>query len=189
MCDGTGLAEALLGLDGFTVLDVVESAGGELTVTVETEAQVAGCPGCGVRAEAQDRMRVTYRDLECFGRAVRLVWVKRRWRCRESDCEAKTWTETDEAMASRVLLTRRAAVEVTVMVGRDARPVAEQARRFSVAWETIHDAVTEFGQPLVDDPARVGQVRQLGVDETSYRAATPNIGRPRRPRRRPMRPV
>lgn len=102
MCDGTGLAEALLGLDGFTVLEVVESAAGELTVTVETTAVVAGCPGCGVRAEAQDRMPVTYRDLECFGRPVRLVWVKRRWRCRERDCEAKTWTETDEVMASRV---------------------------------------------------------------------------------------
>jgi transposase len=173
VCDGTGLAEALLGLPGFKVLDVVESATGELTVTVETTVEVAGCPGCGVRAEAQDRMPVTYRDLECFGRPVRLVWVKRRWRCREADCDAKTWTETDEAMASRVLLTRRAAVEVTVQVGRDARPVAEQARRFAVAWETIHTAVEEFGRPLVDDPARVGTVRQLGVDETSYKAATP----------------
>jgi transposase len=118
-------------------------------------------------------MPVTYRDLECFGRPVRLVWVKRRWRCREPGCDARTWTETDAAMAARVLLTRRAAVEVTVMVGRDARPVAEQARRFSVAWGTIHDAVEEFGRPLVDDPTRVGPVRQLGVDETSFKAANP----------------
>jgi transposase len=117
---------------------------------------------------------VTYRDLECFGRSVRLVWVKRWWRCREADCEVKTWTETDKAMASWVLLTRRAAIEaVTVQVGRDARPVVEQARRFGVAWDTIHSAVTEFGQPLVDDPDRVGRVCQLGVDETSYKAATP----------------
>jgi transposase len=173
VCDGTGLAEALLGLDGFKVLDVVESSTGELTITVETTVEVAGCPCCGMRAEAHDRMPVTYRDLECFGRSVRLVWVKRRWRCRNADCEAKTWTETCEAMAARVLLTRRAAVEVTVQVGRDARPVAEQARRFSVAWETIHTAVEEFGRPLIDDPARVGTVRQLGVDETSYKAATP----------------
>lgn len=70
-------------------------------------------------------------------------------------------------------MTRRAAVEVTVQVGRDARPLAEQARRFSVAWDTIHPAVEEFGRPLVDDPDRVGTVRQLGVDETSYKAATP----------------
>jgi transposase len=154
------------------VLAVAE-AGGELTVTVETTAAVTGCGACGVRAEAQDRRPVTYRDLECFGRPVRLVWRKRRWRCRELSCEARTWTETDEAMAGRVLLTRRAGVEVTVMVGRDARPVAEQARRFGVSWETVHDAVEEFGRPLVDDPARVGKVRQLGVDETSYKAATP----------------
>jgi len=173
VCDGTGLVEALLGLPGFRVLEVLESATGELTVKVETMVEVAGCPRCGARAEAQGRMEVTYRDLECFGRPVRLVWVKRRWRCRDRDCDAKTWTETDLAMASRVLLTRRAAVEVTVQVGRDARPVAEQARRFAVAWETIHTAVEEFGRPLVDDPARVGRVRQLGVDETSYKAATP----------------
>jgi transposase len=174
VCDGTGLAEALLGLPGFRVLEVVESATGELSVTVETVVEVAGCPGCGVRAESQDRMEVTYRDLECFGRPVRLVWVKRRWRCRDADCEARTWTETNAAMASRVLLTRRAAVDVTVQVGRDARPVAEQARRFGVAWETVHSAVEEFGQPLVDDPDRVGTVRQLGVDETSYKKAKPD---------------
>ncbi len=173
MDDGTGLAEALLGLDGFRVLAVVESGSGELTITVESTATATGCAACGTRAEAQDRRPVTYRDLECFGWPVRLVWRKRRWRCRQEDCEARTWTETDEAMAARVLLTRRAAVEVTVMVGRDARPVAEQARRFGVAWDTIHDAVEEFGRPLVDDPARVGTVRQLGVDETSYKAATP----------------
>ena len=52
MCDGTGLAEALLDLDGFRVVEVVESAAGELIVTVETMVEVAGCPGCGVRAEA-----------------------------------------------------------------------------------------------------------------------------------------
>lgn len=174
MCDSTGLAEALLGLDGFRVRSVTESVVGELTVTVETTVVVAGCPGCGVRAEAQDRMPVTYRDLECFGRPVRLVWNKRRWRCRDRDCETRTWTEISPAIASRVLLTQRAGVEVTVQVGRDARPVAEQARRFGVAWETVHNAVEEFGRPLVDDPARIGTVRQLGVDETSYKAAKPD---------------
>jgi transposase len=33
-------------------------------------------------------------------------------------------------------------------------------------------AVREYGQPLVDDPNRVGDVRMLGVDETSYLKAT-----------------
>jgi transposase len=34
------------------------------------------------------------------------------------------------------------------------------------------NAVIEHGTPLVDDPARVGRVRQLGVDETSFLKAT-----------------
>jgi hypothetical protein len=33
------------------------------------------------------------------------------------------------------------------------------------------DAVVEHGTPLVDDPARVGAVDKLGVDETSWRRA------------------
>ena len=47
-----GLAEALLGLEGFRVLAVVESPD-ELVVRVETTATVAWCTACGVRAEPQ----------------------------------------------------------------------------------------------------------------------------------------
>ena len=62
MDDAIGHAEAMLGLDGFRVLDV-DRKPAEMTVTVETTAEVAGCPTCGVRAEAQDRLRVDIRDL------------------------------------------------------------------------------------------------------------------------------
>jgi len=89
MNDAIGLAEAMLGLDGLRVLDVVESPS-EVVVTVETTAEVAGCPTCAVRAEAQDRLRVDVRDLPFGGRPVRLVLLKRRWRCVELDCPAKT---------------------------------------------------------------------------------------------------
>ena len=82
MSDGTGLAEALLGLDGFNVLGVVESED-ELVIAVETTASVTVCWSCGVVAECQDRVRVDIRDLACFGRPARLIWSKRRWRCRE----------------------------------------------------------------------------------------------------------
>ncbi|MGH8300259.1 MAG: hypothetical protein ACRET5_02190 [Steroidobacteraceae bacterium] len=60
MNDVTGLAEALLGLDGLRVLDVRETSS-EVVVTVETTADVVGCATC-VRAEAQDRLRVASRS-------------------------------------------------------------------------------------------------------------------------------
>jgi hypothetical protein len=52
MSDGIGLAEALLGLDGFRVLDVIEVPD-EIVVTIETTLDFVGCGRCGVRAEAR----------------------------------------------------------------------------------------------------------------------------------------
>ena len=166
MSDGIGLAEALLGLDGFRVLAVSEVPD-ELIVTIETTRDFVGCGRCGVRAEAHDRMRIEIRDLACFGRPARLVWVKRRWRCVEPACDAKTWTERSEHVDAQVVLTRRAGVEACRQVGENARSVAGVAREFGVCWWTVMNAVIEHGAPLVDDPDRVGVVAQLGVDETS----------------------
>ena len=58
---------------------------------------------CGVRAEAQDRIRVDVRDLPL--RAVRRgwCWLKRRWRCVDPDCPAKTWTEESDHVAPRAV--------------------------------------------------------------------------------------
>jgi len=168
--ESIGLAEALLGLDGFRVLDVTETDA-ELVVRVETMAEVAGCLECGVRAEAQDRLTVEYRDLPCFGRPTRLVWWKRRWRCRQDDCEAKTWTEVAASFSQRAVLTARAGWDACRQVGQNARPVAQLARELGVCWDTVMTAVVEHGQPLVDDSARVGDVAKLGVDETAFLTA------------------
>lgn len=173
MNDGIGLAEALLGLDGFRVLEVTE-APAELSIEIETTTEIEGCRSCGTRAEAHDRMTVAIRDLACFGRPARLVWHKRRYRCVEADCEAKTWTEVSPAFSSRSLLTLRAGVEACRQVGMNARPVAGLARELGVCWWTVMEAVVEHGTPLVDEPDRVGVVSSLGVDETSYLAAKPD---------------
>jgi transposase len=167
MSDGTGLAEALLGLDGLRVLEVTESDV-EVVIDIETPEDTVGCGHCGTRAEAQDRMPVEIRDLACFGRAARLVWHKRRWRCVDTDCEARTWTETSPHISARTVLTRRAGWEACRQVGANARPVAGLARELGVCWSTVMEAVIEHGTPLVDDPDRVGAVTNLGVDETSF---------------------
>jgi transposase len=165
--DGIGLAEALLGLDGFRVLAVSETAD-ELVVTVESTAVVAWCASCGTRAEAHERKSVELRDLPCFGRPARLVWHKRRWRCREHACDARTWTERSDHVDAQAVITRRAGIEACRQVGEHARPVSGVADEFGVCWWTVMHAVAEHGTPLVDDPRRVGRVRQLGVDETSF---------------------
>src|SRR5437870_6715734 len=123
MSDGIGLAEALLGLDGFRVLAVRETPA-EIVIEIETTVMVVGCGECGTRAVAHERMPVEIRDLACFGRPARLVWRKRRWRCVEADCAAKTWTETSVHVSSRALLTSRAGAEACRQVGENARPVA-----------------------------------------------------------------
>ena len=171
MNDATGLAEALLGLDGFRVLDVDETPD-EVIVTVETTTDVVGCSSCGVRARAKDRVRVEIRDLPCFGRPARLVWMKRRWRCADPDCDAKTWTEGSGNVPPRAVLTERAGREATRQVGELALPVAVVARELGVCWWTVMDAVVLHGTPLVQDPRRVKKVRVLGIDETTFASAT-----------------
>ncbi len=170
MDDVTGLAEKMLGLPGFRILDVHESPS-EVAVTVETAVDLVGCGECGVRAEAQDRVRVDVRDLPFGGRPMRLVWMKRRWRCTDPDCSVKTWTEESDHVAPRAVLTLRAGAEATRQVGELAMPVAVVARELGVCWWTVMGAVVLHGSPLVDDPKRVGKVRALGIDETSFLAA------------------
>jgi transposase len=140
----------------------------EVVLEVETVARVVGCRVCGTGAVAHERRPVEVRDLPCFGRPARLVWRKRRWRCVDVDCDAKTWTETSPQFSTRALLTLRAGVETCRQVGENARPVAERADELGVCWWTVMAAVIEHGTPLVDDPARVGPVTKLGVDETSW---------------------
>jgi transposase len=168
--DGIGLAEALLGLPGFRVLAVTETPD-EMVVTVESTAEMSGCHGCGSRAEAHERMPVEIRDLPCFGRPARLVWHKRRWRCREQRCNVRTWTERSEHVDTQAVITRRAGMEACRQVGEHARAVSSVATELGVCWWTVMNAVIEHGTPLVDDPERVGEVRQLGIDETSFLAA------------------
>jgi transposase len=170
MDDVTGLAEALLGLDGFRILAVNEGPE-EMVIEIETTLEWTACASCGVPAIAHERMPVAIRDLACFGRPARLVWRKRRWRCGDRDCAAKSWTETSVQVSARVLLTQRAGREACRQVGENARPVSELAEELGVCWWTVMGAVIEHGTPLVEAPDRVGPVTKLGVDETSWLAA------------------
>ena len=162
----------LLGLDGFDMLEW-RLVDGEIELLIESKAERAWCRRCGVRALSKGRTTVVVRDIDAFGRRVRLRWRKRRWRCAESPCGVNTWTETSEAIAPRAVLTERARVEACRRVGSEGHSVAAVGRDLGVGWHTVMDAVVKVGTLLVDDPARTAGVRALGVDETSFLRAAP----------------
>ena len=102
-----------------------------------------------------------------------LVWDKRRWRCPDADCEVATWTEQAEAIVPRAVLTERARWEIFRRIGAEGRSTAAVARAFGIAWATAWAAFESLARPAVEDPARIGGVEALGIDETGFLAATP----------------
>jgi transposase len=161
------MCELLVGLPEVNVLGVVDVVDGVLRVHVETRASRTGCTRCGVIARVKDRPVIELVDLPSFGRPTRLLWHKRRWRCLEESCPAKTWTEVDVRIgAARMALSDRAGRWVTEQVGRHARSVNEVAVELACDWHTVNDTVLAYGTALVDDdPDRFGVVTALGLDE------------------------
>lgn len=169
---GSDGATALLGMNGFVVrAQMLED--GEWWLLVETTSDRVGCPSCGVRAVGHGRRRVQVRDLPIAGRAVRLVWSKRIWRCPDEHCARRTWSERHDAIAPRASLTQRARAETCRRVGEDGDSVAAVAAEFGVGWHCAMGAVIEHGTPRVDDPDRLGAPSALGLDETSFLCAGP----------------
>lgn len=89
----------------------------------------------------------------------------------EPDCARRTWTEISDHIRARASLTERARREACRRVGEDGETVARVAAHYGSGWATIMNAVIEYGTPLVEDPARLEGVRQLGVDETAFLSA------------------
>jgi transposase len=109
-------------------------------------------------------------DLPAFGQRAVLVWHKYRWLCSGGD---PSWTEERPDIAARYssAMSWRAAVWATVQVGRYVRPVSQVAGELGVAWNTVMDTVTAMARVMIDDPDRVGETSQLGVDETVFCSA------------------
>jgi transposase len=170
--DRSGVS-ALLGLDGFMVCaQLLDDASGEWWLAVETTEDRAWCEACGVRAVGHGRRRVVVRDLPLADRPVVLVWLKHIWRCPEPACAVRTWSEESDQIAPRAVLTERARGEIARRVGPEEHSVAQAARDFGVSWHTAMAAVGDHGRPRIDHLARLGAPNAVGLDETSFLAAT-----------------
>ena len=76
---------------------------------------------------------------------------------------------TDHRIAAKdCLLTTRAAKWATVQVG-GGRTVSEVAAELACDWHTVNDAVTTYGEALLEaDRKRLNQTTAIGLDETSF---------------------
>lgn len=167
--DPTRVCELLVGLGDVTVVGAVDDPDRPVRVHVETRRERPACPGCGGLVWVKDRRPVELVDLPAFGRPVRIVWWKRRWTCPDPDCAVGSFTEVaDDITAARLVMTDRAGRWVTEQVGRHRRSVNEIAVELGCDWHTINDTVIAYGTPLVEDPARIGEVEAFGVDETLF---------------------
>jgi transposase len=152
-------------LEHAVVLDA-ERIDDVIVVTVETPKVFVGCPTCGVVAWVKDRRTVELVDFPISGTPSRLRWRKRRFCCPEPTCPQGAGTETERSIASsRLTMTDRAGRWICFQVGHNGRTVAEVARELGCDWHTVNDAVVAYGEALIDDPARVGDVHALGLDE------------------------
>jgi transposase len=122
--DSVSDASRLLDLDGLAVDRVESDAFGGWVVHVTTADECASaCPACGVFSVSVKCVVCTRpRDIPYGATRLRLIWYKRRWRCRERLCGRSTFTESLPAVRTRSRLTTRLRAEL-------GWAVAEQQRR------------------------------------------------------------
>ena len=168
-CDPTRVCELLVGLGDVEIVGVDDGAEGPLRVHIRGRAPRPLCGGCGGLVWSKGERSVELVDLPAFGRPVRLVWHKRRWRCSRSGCAAGSFSEQDCAIApQRALLTARAGRWATRRAGR-GEAIADTAAVLGCDWHTVNASVRRWGQALLDaDGDRIAAVVALGLDETLF---------------------
>ncbi len=160
--------DLLFDVPGMHVL-TVDRLPDRVVLTIESDADVGGCPSCGVVAVGHGRRRRVVADAPCFGIPVRLVWQARLWRCREPDCPIKVFTEQHDLVPPRAKVTSRAAAWATDALTFDDTTVSALARHLGVDWHTCWGAVEAEATRRLGGPARLDGVEVLGVDEHIWR--------------------
>ena len=136
---------------------------------VTDDPGAACCPGCRTPSSSPKAWATTRpKDLPYGPDPVELVWRKRRWRCQNPECARKTFTESIEAVPSRMRTTAR--LREAIGQGVEAgRAVDEVAAAHRVSWPTAQRAVDAYAARELGEPE---PTPLLGIDETRF-------GRPR----------
>ncbi|AYY11385.1 ISL3 family transposase [Actinobacteria bacterium YIM 96077] len=166
--ESSRIVEALVGLKNVQVL-AYQRAGPDVELLIEQVEVTRFCPSCGTQAQIKDRPVVRYVDLPVFGTPMTLAWRKHRLRCPHERCHRRSWTLGDHRIAAKnCRLTTRCAKWATEQVGR-GRAVSDVARELGCDWHTINDALTTYGEALLEaDTKRLTLTTAIGLDETSF---------------------
>jgi transposase len=159
-------ASRLLDLGGLAVERIASDAfGGRVEHLVTADETASACPSCGVLSVSVKALVCTRpRDIPYGTAGLRLIWHKRRWRCKERLCRRATFTESLPAVRARSRLTTRLRSELGYAVAEQGRVVLESAAHYGVDWSIAHDAfVAHVKAPLT---APLPMVKVLGIDET-----------------------
>src|SRR5512132_2238880 len=159
-------ATLLLGIEGLAVARVErDEDGGRVAHVVTDDESASACPSCGVFSSSVKGHAVTRpRDLPYGQSPVRLVWRKRRWRCREEVCTRKTFTESLPAVPAGSRLTARLRRECGAGIAERFSCVLAGAQHCRVSWPVAHRAyIAHVDQALA---APLPPVTVLGIDET-----------------------
>jgi hypothetical protein len=90
----------------------LDDDGARVVHVVTDDESAAGCPSCGVLSTSVKGHAVTRpRDVPYGQAPLRLVWHKRRWRCREAACPRGSFTEALPAVPPRARVTTRLRAE------------------------------------------------------------------------------
>jgi transposase len=158
-------ASRLFDLGGLAVDGVASDAfGGRVVHLVTTDQTAAACPSCGVLSSSlKGRVCTRPRDIPYGTRGLRLIWHKRRWRCKERLCPRASFTESLPAVRARSRLTTRLRTELGYAVAEQGRVVSESAH-YGVDWSIVHAAFAAHVQAPLAAPLPL--VKVLGIDET-----------------------
>jgi transposase len=150
----------MLGLAGLRIVRVIVRDDDALDLELERVVPAVSCPQCGGQElEIKERPVVGMRDLPLAGRVMRLVWRKRRWRCR--DC-GRTHTEQHPALPSRQRVTQRFR-ERRAARASGGGAHAEIAREQRISRYQVHRALAGVAV------APAGVIRGLSLEEAHHR--------------------
>ena len=132
---------------------------------VTDDDSAAGCPSCGVLSTLVKGHAVTRpRDVPYGQAPLRLVWLKRRWRCREVACPGGSFTESLPAVPPRARVTTRLRTECGAGIAQRFSCVTAGAEHYGISWPVAHAAFIAYVDPVLAGP--LPPVTVLGIDET-----------------------